>query len=53
MRSLIATVAVCLCGVGSHSAQSARVTGQVSDSRRGGVRGCEVVMRNTGTEAEF
>jgi hypothetical protein len=53
MRSLIARVVVCLCGVGSLYAQSARVTGQVSDSRRGAVRGCEVVMRNTGTEGEF
>ena len=52
MRSLIATDVVCLCGVSSLYAQSAKVTGQVSDSPRG-LRGCEVVMRNTGAEGEF
>jgi hypothetical protein len=53
MRRLMATVVVCLCAAGYASAQSARVSGHVTDSRQGAIRGCEVVLRNTETQGEF
>ncbi|HVP46197.1 MAG TPA: carboxypeptidase regulatory-like domain-containing protein [Bryobacteraceae bacterium] len=53
MRLFIATAVVCLCAAGCLDAQSARVSGQVTDSQRGVVRGCEVVLRNAGTAVEY
>src|SRR5271157_1500818 len=53
MRRIFATVVVCLAAVISVNAQSARVSGQVVDSRQGLIQACEVTIRNTGTEARF
>ena len=53
MQRLMATVVVCLGTAGYLSAQSARVSGQVTDSRQGAIRACEVVLRNTASGAEF
>ena len=53
MRRILITVVVCLAGALSANAQSARVSGQVVDSRHGAIKGAEVSIRNTGTEAAF
>jgi hypothetical protein len=53
MRRFLRTAAVCLCAGGLLSAQSARVSGQITDSRKGAIKGCDVVMRNTATQVEF
>src|SRR3984885_14648395 len=53
MRTIVTTLAVCLCAWVNLNAQSARVSGQVLDSQRTVIRGCQVVMRNTDTAEEF
>jgi hypothetical protein len=52
MRRSIATAVVCLCSAGYLQAQSARVSGQVTDAHQGAVRAAEVVIRNTDTQIE-
>ena len=49
MRSILVTTAVFLAAALAVHAQSAHVSGSVIDSNRGLVKGCEIVMRNTGT----
>lgn len=53
MRSFLATAVVCLGVIGSLHAQSARVSGQVTDVQHGVVKGCALVMRNTATAEQF
>ena len=53
MRCFITTAVVCLCAGGYLNAQSARVSGHVTDSTQGAVRTCAVVLQNTATQAEF
>ena len=53
MSRILITVVVCLAGALSANAQSARVSGQVLDSRHGAIKGAEVTIRNAGTEAAF
>ncbi|SPE32469.1 exported hypothetical protein [Candidatus Sulfopaludibacter sp. SbA3] len=53
MRRILITAVVCLVTALGLSAQSARVSGQVVDSRHGVIQVCEVTIRNTGTEARF
>ncbi|SPF40441.1 TonB-dependent receptor plug (fragment) [Candidatus Sulfopaludibacter sp. SbA4] len=53
MRRILITAVVCLAAALSVNAQSARVSGHVADSRQGMIQGCEVAIRNTGTEARF
>ncbi|HEY1337945.1 MAG TPA: carboxypeptidase-like regulatory domain-containing protein [Bryobacteraceae bacterium] len=52
MRRWTATVVVCLLAAACAQAQSARVSGTVTDSSNGAVRGCDVVMKNTATQIE-
>jgi Carboxypeptidase regulatory-like domain len=53
MRTIVATVVVCLCALATLSAQSARVSGQVLDSQHTAIKGCQVVLRNAETDVEF
>jgi hypothetical protein len=53
MARLLPTVFVCLCAAACLEAQSARVSGQVTDAHQGVVKGCEVVMSNSATHGEF
>jgi hypothetical protein len=53
MRRIFIVVLVCLAVALSVNAQSARVSGQVTDSAHGAIKACEVVVRNTETRGEF
>ena len=53
MRRLLVTVVVCLALAASLSAQTARVSGQVTDSQGRVVNGCSVVMRSIATNERF
>jgi hypothetical protein len=53
MRTILVTVVVCLAAALSVNAQSARVSGQVTDANRGVVKGCEIALRSTQTQSEY
>src|SRR5215472_1518111 len=52
MRHWIAIPVVCLLAATCAQAQSARVSGMVTDLSHGAVRGCDVVMKSTATQIE-
>ncbi|HEY1493654.1 MAG TPA: carboxypeptidase-like regulatory domain-containing protein, partial [Candidatus Solibacter sp.] len=52
MRNWIAILGVCLLASVCAQAQSARVSGTVTDLSQGSVRGSQVLMRNTATQIE-
>jgi hypothetical protein len=53
MRRIFATLVVCLAAALAANAQSARVSGQVLDSRRAAVKGAQVTLRNIDTDGQF
>ena len=53
MRRIPATLVVCLAAVLGANAQSARVSGQVLDSRQAAVKGSQVTLRNIETDGNF
>ena len=52
MRHLMPMFVVCLLAAHLAHAQSARVSGQVTDQQQGAIRGCELIMRNTANQIE-
>jgi hypothetical protein len=53
MRRIFATLGVCLAAALAAHAQSARISGQVLDSRQATVKGAEVALRNIDTDERF
>src|SRR5262245_31490489 len=53
MQRLMAIVVVCLFAPVFVKAQSARVSGEVTDAQHGAITACVIVMRNTATQAEY
>jgi len=53
MQRLMAIVVVCLFAPVFVKAQSARVSGEVTDAQHGAIKACDIVMRNTATQAEY
>ncbi len=53
MRRILATAVVCFAWVSNMNAQSARVSGQVTDSNKGVVKGAQIILRNPATEGQF
>src|SRR5215468_1874853 len=53
MQRLMAIVVVCLFAPVFVKAQSARVSGEVTDTQHGAIKACDIVMRNTATRAEY
>lgn len=53
MRRILATLVVCLAAAIGANAQSARVSGQVLDSRHSAVKEAQVTLRNIDTDGQF